>query len=98
MRIIKLETFGGNNINTVTKEAKEQSIKENAIVEFDFNGILCRVSEQTNIDLLLRDYGNSFLMGWKTIGTVCVDEYSSELLAEMKIKREEQEEKSRLQT
>jgi hypothetical protein len=96
MKTIKLESSLGSSIDTFSKKVKEQAVNENVIIEFDFNGILCRVSKNTNIDYLLRDYGNAHLMKWKTISGLT--EYSEELKSEIKTKQEEQAEKSRLET
>ncbi len=96
MKIVKIEASIGSDINNVAKDAKKQAIKESVIVEFDFNGIICKVSKKTNIDYLLRDYVNAHLMKWKTIEGLV--EYSEKLKSEIKLKNEEQLEKSRLET
>ncbi|MCG8894768.1 hypothetical protein G1K97_13490 [Tenacibaculum finnmarkense] len=96
MKTIKIEAGLGYNIKDVVEKAKFKAIEENVIIEFDFNGILCKVSEKTNIDYLLRDYSNAHLMEWKTINGL--KEYSEKLKTDIKTKQEERAEKSRLET
>ena len=47
MKTVKLKTFAGNTFDNVAEEAKVQATNEGVIVEFYFNGILCKVSEKT---------------------------------------------------
>jgi hypothetical protein len=72
----KLNTCCGDVFTEVAKQAKDVSIKLNAIVEFDFNEILCLVDKETNLELIYRDYMNAHLMKWDTIGPNCDIEYS----------------------
>ena len=65
----------------------------NEIVEFDFNDIKCLVSENTNLELLYRDYLNAHTMEWKTIGPDCLPEYTLEIYQELENKRKIHKEK-----
>ena len=96
MREIEIKTFAGNHINSVVEEAKVIAIENIAVVVFDFNGILCKVSTGTNAINLIRDYGNAHLMGWKTIGPICL-EYSESLKEDMRIKIEDSAKKAKLE-
>jgi hypothetical protein len=89
MRTIKLETSLGNTIGKVAENAKLKAIEENAIVEFDFNEIVCKVSANTNTDHLVRDYMNAHLMDWKTIGYNCFKEYPTDLKKQIADKQQE---------
>lgn len=83
MKNYKLETGCGNCFDNVSQRAKDIAIEKNIVVEFDFNGVKCLVDKNTNLDYLLRDYSNSWTMGWKTVGTKCVAKYDKETQAEL---------------
>lgn len=42
---------------------------------FDFNGVEVCINNSTNLELLQRDLDTATLLGWQTIGPVCVEEY-----------------------
>ena len=92
----KLDTSWGKDFSSTAKEAKIIAIEEDTIVEFEFNGCICLVDENTNLKNLLRDYHNHWMMGWETIGVNCVDEYSDEIQDELERKQKIAEEKQRL--
>ena len=50
---IKMTAYPGDNINSVAKIGKERAIDKNCIVEFDFNGITCRVGEENRFRFAL---------------------------------------------
>jgi len=77
--VIELETRPGDVFSAVALKAKQISTVENKVVQFDFNGCICRVSRDTNLDWLYRDFKNHSALGWKTIGENCVSEYSNEI-------------------
>jgi hypothetical protein len=56
-------------------------------VEFRFNDIMVRVSEETNLDWLLRDYYTARTLGWSTIGPAPQEEYDDQLKRELEVKR-----------
>lgn len=62
MKTIKLETCAGDSFDKVAASAKLMAISFSSIVEFDFNGVKCLVSENTNPEWLYRDYSNSWTM------------------------------------
>jgi len=64
------------------------------IVEFDFNGIKCLVDSSTNIDWLYRDYNNAHLMGWKSVGSNCVEVYSKSIQAQITLNEYKAEERA----
>ncbi|MEJ7829413.1 MAG: hypothetical protein WKF91_14480, partial [Segetibacter sp.] len=67
------------------------------IVEFEFNGVTCLVSKDTNLDWLYRDYSNSWIMEWKEVGFNCVEKYSIEVQLEFDKRTKEAEEKRVIQ-
>ena len=93
MKNLKFETGAGDNFDNVKKEAKELAKQKNKLVEFDFNGVTCIVSSETNLDSLYRDYKNAHLMEWKTVGPNCIKEYSEETKKELEKRTIESEEK-----
>ena len=93
MKNLILETGAGDNFDNVKKKAKELAKKNNKLVEFDFNGVKCIVSNETNLDALYRDYTKANLMEWKVIGPNCVKEYSKEVQDELDRRTAESEEK-----
>jgi len=90
----KLNTCGGDNFTTVSEKAKKIATKENRIVEFEFNGVTCLVSKDTNLEWLYRDYANSWTMDWKQVGADCVKSYDKETKAELKKRKAIAEEKA----
>ena len=98
MKNIKLNTGAGDNFTNVAKEAKRLATSEKKLVEFDFNGILCVVSNETNLNYLYRDYCNAHIMSWNTIGHDCVNEYSEETEQELNRRRTAYEEAAELES
>lgn len=94
---IKLETYAGEDFTKVARKAKQIAESANQNVEFDFNERKCLVDSQTNLANLYRDYLNSFVMGWQTIGPVC-EEYSVSIQAELANKKRLAEQKEKEQT
>lgn len=89
----KLNTSAGNNFSTVSEKAKQIAAEKNVTVEFEFNGVICLVDKNTNLDWLYRDYSNSWTMDWKTVGANCLPEYSPEVQAEFERRTKLREEK-----
>ena len=81
---LKLETGCGDRFGTVAKKAQELAVMScgNA-VEFDFNGVLCVVDSETNLDWLFRDYCNAHTMNWETVGAKCVEQYDPAVQKEL---------------
>ena len=88
-----LDAHIGDSFDKVSKKAKAIALglhnpdgsRQN--VEFEFNGVICVVSKDTDLELLYRDYCNAHTMDWKTVGADCVAEYSDEVKKELE-KRE----------
>lgn len=78
-----LQTGGGDRFIEVANKAKEIAKARKVTVEFDFNGIRCLVDENTFVDWLDRDYGNSFTMDWKEVGPDCHMEYDADTQIEL---------------
>lgn len=96
MKTITYETSPGDNFTQVAENAKTLTNKE-TIVSFEFNGVTCVVSENTNLDLLCRDYSNSWTMEWGTVGPDCHTEYPPDVQAEYdrrKAKKDEERAKA----
>lgn len=81
--IYKIETKPDDKFTDVAHKAKQMTLRQNIIVQFDFNGVSCFIDFQTNLDWLHRDFMNAYIMDWKVIGTDCVETYSVEILAEL---------------
>jgi len=97
MENLVLDSTCGNSFENVALEAKGMAADQNRNVQFDFNGILCIVSRQTNLQWLLRDYLNSWTMGWKQVGPDCLETYPADVQKELEektaIRKKEQEER-----
>lgn len=81
MKRLILQTGAGDSFSNVAKEAKERASRHE-LVEFEFNGVKCLVSKDTNLDWLYRDYSNSWLMDWKIVGPDCLENYEPEVKEE----------------
>lgn len=108
---IKIDTSAGELFSNVAEKAKAiaerrnkvrvteshitDSLQDESIAEFDFNGITCYVSKDTNLTDLHRDYCNSFVMGWKKVGPICEPEYSLTVQAELSQKKAERDKEHR---
>lgn len=73
----------GGDFHSVSQKAQALATDKRN-VEFEFNGVKCIVSPNTNLDWLYRDYSNSWTMGWKEVGADCVAEYDKETQNEFK--------------
>jgi hypothetical protein len=94
---ITMKTYAGDLFAHVADEAKKLSGND-TVVNFEFNGIICRVDENTNLEWLYRDYMNADTMGWKIIGTNCKKEYTEEIKAALIDRRRiEEEERAKSQ-
>lgn len=94
-----MNASAGNTFDDVSKQAHDIATKRNLIVEFEFNGVICLVSKDTNLKWLYRDYCNSWTMEWKMVGDNCVAEYDeatkNELARRTKISEEKEAERRR---
>ena len=90
-----LVALPGDLFGDISLRAKEIAIMNGITVEFEFNGILCRVNDGTNLDGLYRDYLNANCMGWKQIGPDCLPEYEPGVQAELDKRNKLAEEKER---
>jgi gas vesicle protein len=93
----KLETWIGSSIQDSISKAKEVAKLSNLTVEFDFNGIKCIVSPDTNTDWLIRDYFTAFKLRWETIGPDPVENYSPEIQEAIRQRDEEIEKRETAQ-
>jgi len=90
----KLNTGAGDTFSKVAEKAKQIATERNFTVEFEFNGVTCLVSTDTNLEWLYRDYVNSWVMEWKKIGPDCAKEYDKVTKAEFKKRQSIAEEKA----
>jgi len=93
----KLDTSAGNNFSTVSEKAKQIATEKSVTVEFEFNGVICLVDKNTNLDWLYRDYSNSWIMEWKTVGTNCLPEYMPEVQEEFEKRTKARAEKQAIE-
>ena len=95
MKTYKIQTGAGDHFSKVSQDAKELANEHDFVVEFDFNNVICLVDSNTDLDALYRDYSNSWIMSWKTIGPNCVTKYHKNTQAKLeqltKIKEEKAE-------
>lgn len=77
----------------VKMSAKTYSLMYGGMFYFYFNGIICFVSEYSNIEKLERDYNAALILGWDRIGPDTVDEYDETTKKEIKEKKKEREER-----
>jgi hypothetical protein len=75
--------MAGTDFNSAAKELQKSLKFNDEVIEFDFNGILCRINQNTDLNLLYRDYMNAHTMNWKRVGTLCKP-YSDRLKNEIK--------------
>jgi len=80
MENLKLETRCGDRFETIAERAKSIAIEQHRVVEFNFNDILCIVSDKTDLKYLFRDYHNAHLMGWKQVTGI---KYSTDIKKEL---------------
>lgn len=93
--IIKLETGAGDMFARVAENARKIALQnKEATISFDFNGVECLVTCQTDLENLVRDYRNAHMMEWKTVGPECAWSYSSDILFELAKRTKEQEERN----
>lgn len=78
----KIETGAGDMFSRVAEKAKSLAVDKGFNVEFEFNGIICIVNHQTNLDNLYRDYCIALLMNWETVGPNCPAAYEPGVQAE----------------
>jgi len=97
MKNYVLQTGAGDTYSEVAQKAKEAA-RQTLTVEFEFNGVTNLVTKDTNLDWLWRDYCNSWVMEWKTVGPNCVETYPDDVQKELDTrtairdkKREEQQ-------
>ena len=87
MKNYKLETFGGDSFRAVAEKAREIAKKKKVIVEFEFNGVTCLVSNKTVVEWLNRDYCNAHIMEWKTVGHDCPMAYDHDTEIELRTRQ-----------
>lgn len=88
MKIYHAEYNFGMNYFDCCLKSKRTAKELNVIVEFDFNGIKCVISKDTDLDLLHRDYDNAFMMEWQSISPNPEKEYSEATKLELKIREQ----------
>jgi hypothetical protein len=93
----KLETYCGQNFDGVAKKAKEIAFEKNVTVEFEFNGCICLVNSETNLEHLSLDYSTHWIMEWKTIGPICYVEYPENIKREIDRRKKIRQEKAALE-
>lgn len=94
MENIKLDSSAGSHFDNVSAKAKEIASEKGRVVEFEFNGVTCIVNSDTDLELLYRDYSNSWTMELKSVGPVCEKEYSESIATELAKRNKAAEEKA----
>jgi hypothetical protein len=93
----KLNASAGNNFDTVSEKAKQIATEKCVTVEFEFNGVICLVNKETNLEWLYRDYCNSWLMDWKLVGPRCLKEYEPSIQKEFEKRKKARAEKQAIE-
>lgn len=73
------------DFSSIVIKAREILESSDVNVVWDFNGIICIVDRESNLDLVSRDYNDAFTMNWKTVGPVYLTDRGIEV--ESKIKK-----------
>lgn len=77
---MELETFAGDSFYDVALKSKEiLNNSDNVVVQFDFNGVKCIVTSETNPEWLYRDYCNSLSYDIPEFATGTESDYSVEI-------------------
>ena len=87
---VKMDIPLGDDLTPAINKAHALA-QQGTPVEFRFNDITVRVSEETNLDCLWRDYFTADLLGWSTIGPDPQEEYSDALKREIELATAQQE-------
>jgi len=98
MQKYKFEPLPGTDFKVATSDAKEIQYTNNCDVEFNFNGVTCVVTAQTNPEWLYRDYRNSLSYKIPEVATGIEPEYSPEIqeqLNKAKIQSEKRQAEAR---
>jgi hypothetical protein len=82
-KAIKLPVQAGGTIGAVAEAAVVHATQTKRVIQFDFNGVVCRVSANTNPQLVVRDYLNASYLNWKTIGPAYDEVYSPDVEAKL---------------
>jgi hypothetical protein len=83
---VKMDILFSDDLTDAINKAHDLAQKGTP-VEFRFNDITVRVSEETNLDWLRRDYFTADLLDWPIIGPDPQEEYTDELKHEIEVKR-----------
>lgn len=94
-KYVVLESYAGDTFSKVAEHAKITAERSNKIAVFEFNGRNIMVDKDSNLELIQRDYSNSWSLGWEEVGPHPKAEYSTEELEIMRLYNEEQERKQR---
>ena len=78
METIKVTAKFGASLKPFSECARQMAKEHGVIVECDFNDVTVRVSANTNIGLLMRDFYNASSLGVTVIGPDCVAVISEE--------------------
>lgn len=97
MKPIEVKSYAGDSFNNVALQAQQTAELHNTTAYFDFNGVKCIVSKDTNLEWLYRDYSNSWTMDWKQVGPDCLKQYEPEVKAEFDRRTMIREEKTRVE-
>jgi len=97
MKPIVFDAEIGGNFDSVSNKAKLIAINKQAVVQFEFNGVICLVDGNTNLEWLYRDYSNSWTMEWKTVGPDCLCDYTEETQAELERRTKIKQEKAAIE-
>jgi hypothetical protein len=86
----KLDVYAGDSFDEVAQLAKSKTT-DRVNIKFEFNGVTCVVSKNTNLEFLFRDYKNALSMEWNTVGPTCRKNYSKKIESDINKKKEERE-------
>lgn len=77
-------SYSGDNIDETLIRAHNLAGSKKETVEFTFNQVTIRVSHDSRLPLLRRDYSTAILLDWPTVGPDSQERYPEELEQEIK--------------
>ena len=77
-------SYSGDNIDETLIRAHNLAGSRKETVEFTFNQVTIRVSHDSRLPLLRRDYSTAILLDWPTVGPDSQERYPEELEQEIK--------------
>jgi hypothetical protein len=72
-------SYSGDDIDNALTKAHNLARSKKETVEFTFNSVKIRVSVDSRLPLLRRDYSTAILLDWPTVGPDSQEQYPEDL-------------------